>query len=138
MNAKIILTAAVLLVSGAVRADGSAAKNEAWLLQTNLLEKGSARADRLPNVLILGDSISLGYTPAVKRKLAGRANVSRPGCNAYNELAADVCKELGVAVDDLYAVAERHLDCQTDGCHFNAKGYDFLAEAVAESVLPRR
>ena len=51
---------------------------------------------------------------------------------------ADVCKELGVAVDDLYAVAERHLDCQTDGCHFNAKGYDLLAEAVAESVLPRR
>ena len=81
MNAKIILAAAVLLAAGAARADGSAAKNEAWLLQTNLLEKGSARVDRLPKVLILGDSISLGYTPAVKRKLAGRANVSRPGCN---------------------------------------------------------
>ena len=129
--------------------------------------------DRLPNALILGDSISLGYTPAVKKKLAGQANVSRPGCNCgpsqfylrsmrgwvgtnhwdvihvnfgiwdnhylkgpsdgmglywgrglttpltgwekddrcgrirvYNELAADVCKELGVAVDDLYAVAD--------------------------------
>ena len=249
---KNILVAAVLLATGVVRADGSAAKNEAWLLQTNLLEKGSARADRLPNVLSLGDSISLGYTPAVKRKLAGRANVSRPGCNCgpsqfylrnmrnwvgtnrwdvihvnfgiwdnhylkgpsdgmglywgrevtnalppvakgtairdlgfrirtpikdyernlrtvlaflksradvvvfglttpltgwekddrcgrirvYNELATDVCRELGVAVDDLYAVAERHLDCQTDGCHFTGRGYDLLAEAVAKSVLP--
>ena len=138
VNVLRIGAAVVAMAAGAARAGGSAAKNEAWLLQTNLLEKGSARVDRLPNVLILGDSISLGYTPAVKRKLAGRANVSRPGCNAYNELAADVCKELGVAVDDLYTVAERHLDCQTDGCHFNAKGYDFLAEAVAESVLPRR
>ena len=51
-------------------------------------------------------------------------------------LATDVCRELGVAVDDLYAVAERHLDCQTDGCHFNGRGYDLLAEAVAKSVLP--
>ena len=53
----------------------------------------------------------------------------------YNELAVDVCRELGVRVDDLYAVAERHLDCQTDGCHFNAKGYDRLADAVVKSVL---
>lgn len=251
-NTGILVVSALLPLLGcAARADGSAARNEAWLLQTNLLETGSARVDRLPNVLILGDSISLGYTPAVKKKLAGRANVSRPGCNCgpsqhylrsmrgwvgtnrwdvihvnfgiwdnhylkgssdgmglywgrevtnalppvakgtairdlgfrirtpikdyernlrsileflksradvvvfglttpltgwekddrcgrirvYNELATDVCKELGVAVDDLYAVAERHLDCQTDGCHFNSKGYDFLAEAVVKSVL---
>jgi hypothetical protein len=37
----------------------------------------------LPNVLILGDSISMGYTPVVKRLLAGKANVQRPidNCN---------------------------------------------------------
>ena len=33
---------------------------------------------KLPNVLILGDSISIGYTRAVRRLLAGEANVQRP------------------------------------------------------------
>jgi acyl-CoA thioesterase-1 len=32
----------------------------------------------LPNVLILGDSISIGYTPFVKQKLIGWANIMRP------------------------------------------------------------
>ena len=33
---------------------------------------------KLPNVLILGDSISIGYTRAVRKLLAGEANVQRP------------------------------------------------------------
>lgn len=33
---------------------------------------------RLPNVLLIGDSISIGYTRAVREKLRGRANVFRP------------------------------------------------------------
>jgi acyl-CoA thioesterase-1 len=32
----------------------------------------------LPRVLLIGDSISIGYTRAVRRELAGRANVVRP------------------------------------------------------------
>lgn len=32
----------------------------------------------LPNILILGDSISIGYTPFVKELMAGKANVVRP------------------------------------------------------------
>ncbi len=32
----------------------------------------------IPNVLILGDSISIGFTPFVKEMLAGKANVYRP------------------------------------------------------------
>ena len=35
----------------------------------------------LPNVLILGDSISIGYFPAVKEALKGAANVWRPNEN---------------------------------------------------------
>lgn len=31
----------------------------------------------LPNVLLIGDSISIGYTPAVRKQLAGAANVYR-------------------------------------------------------------
>ncbi len=33
---------------------------------------------KLPNVLILGDSISIGYTRAVRGKVAGKANLYRP------------------------------------------------------------
>ena len=33
---------------------------------------------KLPNVLLIGDSISIGYTRAVRRLLAGEANVQRP------------------------------------------------------------
>lgn len=32
----------------------------------------------LPNVMILGDSISIGYTLQVRKKLSGKANVFRP------------------------------------------------------------
>ena len=35
----------------------------------------------LPNVLIIGDSISIGYTPGVAERLEGTANVSRPPAN---------------------------------------------------------
>lgn len=35
----------------------------------------------LPDVLIIGDSISIGYTPTVRRLLAGKANVHRPEAN---------------------------------------------------------
>lgn len=35
----------------------------------------------LPRVLIVGDSISIGYTPRVRRLLDGKANVHRPNTN---------------------------------------------------------
>ena len=35
----------------------------------------------LPNVLILGDSISIGYTPGVREELKAKANVIRPNAN---------------------------------------------------------
>jgi hypothetical protein len=35
----------------------------------------------LPRVLLLGDSISIGYTPKVRQRLVGRANVHRPPDN---------------------------------------------------------
>lgn len=41
----------------------------------------SAHDPALPNVLILGDSISIAYTPIVIEALAGKANVSRPKAN---------------------------------------------------------
>ncbi|MFK7852314.1 MAG: SGNH/GDSL hydrolase family protein [Akkermansiaceae bacterium] len=37
--------------------------------------------EALPNILILGDSISIGYTKLVREGLAGKANVVRPKAN---------------------------------------------------------
>lgn len=44
------------------------------------LQRTTVTAD-LPTVLILGDSISIGYTPVVRRLLEGVANVVRPAAN---------------------------------------------------------
>jgi lysophospholipase L1-like esterase len=41
----------------------------------------SAGDQALPKVLILGDSISIGYTPVVQKQLAGTADVSRSKAN---------------------------------------------------------
>jgi len=51
--------------------------------QMNKAVKTENRPDdgKLPRVLILGDSISLGYTPIVMDELKNRAYVARPGCN---------------------------------------------------------
>lgn len=39
---------------------------------------------KLPRVLIIGDSISLGYTEPVKKQLEGKAFVTRPGTNCQH------------------------------------------------------
>jgi len=66
----------------AVSAHLGEVRSAEWMLQTNRLEKTvAAEKAGLPSVLLLGDSISMGYTPFVRRRLEGIANVSRPGCN---------------------------------------------------------
>lgn len=68
------------------RAYTDSAKN-AWLKlvgkkQSKVLEFAFVQNNPdLPNVLIYGDSISIGYTEPLKLKLAGKANVYRIFCN---------------------------------------------------------
>jgi lysophospholipase L1-like esterase len=45
------------------------------------LQPGAATAAGRLNVLLLGDSIAIGYTPVVRALMAGRANVHRPAAN---------------------------------------------------------
>lgn len=45
------------------------------------LVNSTSSEEGLPKVLILGDSISIGYFPAVKAVLQGQASVSRPNTN---------------------------------------------------------
>jgi len=51
----------------------------------------------LPRVLLIGDSISIGYTLAVREALAGKANVHRPAANCGPTIRglADLNKWLG-------------------------------------------
>lgn len=45
--------------------------------------KSTPVQDHLPTILILGDSISIGYTPFVIEKLQGKAEVRRPNENCH-------------------------------------------------------
>jgi lysophospholipase L1-like esterase len=45
------------------------------------LANATASEEGLPKVLIIGDSISIGYFPAVREALKGKASVSRPNTN---------------------------------------------------------
>ena len=54
----------------------------------------------LPDVLIIDDSISFGYTPYVKEILEGKANVSRPdgNCQGTTRGVAKINEWLGSAL----------------------------------------
>jgi hypothetical protein len=52
---------------------------------------------KLPNVLILGDSISIGYTRDVRKELAGTANVYRPMAAGGNRPENCGDTEMGLA-----------------------------------------
>ncbi len=74
---------AILLLapSLASSAKPTADMNAAWMLQTNALEGTSFYSLGKPNVLVLGDSISIGYTPFLRKRLSEVANVNHPQCN---------------------------------------------------------
>lgn len=57
----------------------------------------------------------------------------------YNEVAGRVMKELGVAIDDLHAVAKRQqAKIQLPhNVHFTPEGYATLADTVAASILAK-
>jgi GDSL-like lipase/acylhydrolase family protein len=61
----------------------------------------------LPRVLLLGDSISIGYTVAVREALAGKANVHRPATNC------------GPTIRGLEAIDQWLGDGKWDVIHFN-------------------
>jgi acyl-CoA thioesterase-1 len=94
--------------------------------QTATAEKGS-RAERkvvdlritpdpkLPNVLLLGDSISIGYHAGVAELLKGKANVFRP-VNPRNG-AADNCSDTSKGVSSLDAWLA--MQPKWDVIHFN-------------------
>ncbi len=82
MRNKMIVTCLVVMAAGVL---GATTAEEAWnkLVGARTLKRfGSTykyvkNDPKLPNVLIYGDSISIGYTPYVRTNLTGKANVYR-------------------------------------------------------------
>lgn len=115
-----------LLALTTFAAHGQAAKPDAPTPPTAKAEKGSAAErkvndlrivpdPKLPNVLLIGDSISIGYHAGVGELLKGKANVFRP-VNPKNG-AADNCSDTskGVATLDTWLAMQPKWDV----IHFN-------------------
>lgn len=85
----------------------------------------------LPRVLLLGDSISMGYTARVRELLAGKANVHRP---------AENCFDSGNGVKKLEAwlgAGKWHVVHFNFGLHDN-KYVDEKGALIVESALPEK
>jgi hypothetical protein len=77
---------------------------------------GIAIAPDLPNVLIIGDSISIGYTQEVRQLLEGKANVLRPMRKVGTKRKRVNCRDTRFGLENL----ENWLgDSQWDVIHFN-------------------
>jgi len=90
---------------------------------------------QLPRVLLIGDSVSCGYTLAVRKELAGQANVHRPAANCGSTKIG--LRDLDVTVNDLWAFATPQLDKlqQPGNPHFTSKGSEVLAHEIAQIIL---
>ncbi len=66
------------------RGSGTGSEKKQGLDSTNAAFAVIKDDPALPRVLLIGDSISIGYTPAVREHLAGKANVHRPATNCGN------------------------------------------------------
>lgn len=99
---------------------------EAWRALTGKGEKVLANPSfdfvennpDLPNVLIYGDSISIGYTPAVHKTLEGKANVYR-----LHKNGGDTHRVIP-AMKELLSGMEKHWTFQWDVIHFNSGLHD--------------
>ena len=81
-------------------------------------------APGLPRVLLIGDSISIGYTPPVRALLQGKANLHRPLTN---------CGPTKLAVEEL----ERWIgEGSWDVIHFNWGLHDIVRMLDGERVDP--
>ncbi len=82
----------------------------------------SLLAQELPNVLILGDSISIGYTPFVQELMKGKANVYRP---VFPDGKPENCAGTTKGVDNIdYWLG----DTKWDVIHFNFGLHDLKHE----------
>ncbi len=98
----------------------------------------------LPNVLILGDSISIGYTPGVREELKAKANVIRPNANCGDTMIglANIDKWLGDGKWDvihfnwgLWDLCYRHPESKEQGRRDKVNGTQSTSTADYEKNL---
>jgi predicted esterase/lysophospholipase L1-like esterase len=99
-------------------------RKSASVLAAIVCAAGMIRAEDLPKVLIIGDSISIGYTEKVKQLLAGKAEVSRPPEN---------CRFSGYGLEN---VAKWIGNGKWDVVHFNFGIWDVHLLDKGEIVMP--
>lgn len=77
----------------------------------------------LPRVLLIGDSISIDYTPDTREILKGKANIHRPACNCMfsGHVAANIKSWLGEGKWDVV-----HFNAGIWDCHFVDKNGNIL------------
>jgi hypothetical protein len=101
---------------------------------------------KLPNVLILGDSISIGYTPVVRAALQGKANVLRPkaNCGETRMGIAGIDQWLGDGKWDvihfnwgLWDLCYRNPESKTQGHRDKVNGKQSVPVAEYEANLER-
>ncbi len=90
------------------------------LLATSVL---AAEEKGLPKVLIIGDSISMGYTQPAKELLAGKANVERP---------AENCRDTALGLEKL---ADWLGDKKWDVIHFNWGLHDIKLDLSGQQAV---
>jgi len=113
MNVKVMMSGMMLSVGVLVSA--SSGVEQGSLAEKKGVSEWAFTPDpKLPNVLLLGDSISIGYTLEVRKLLAGKANVFRPA--GANGKGVANCGDTGAGLRML----ERWLDNKKwDVIHFN-------------------
>lgn len=77
----LLFASAFAFIIGAVQAAEGPAKSKKKRRTPNPAMKPIEDDPKLPRVLLIGDSISIGYTVPVRELLAGKANVHRPRTN---------------------------------------------------------
>ena len=77
----------------------------------------------LPNVLIYGDSISIGYTRQVREKLKGKANLYRLHCNG-GDSASFIPRMTKMHATMRNETIEGHWSFEWDVIHFNVGLHD--------------
>lgn len=87
--------------------------------------------EKLPNVMLIGDSISIGYTMAVRDLLKGQANVFRP-CSADGSKVVN-CGDTGAGLEKL---DEWLGDKKWAVIHFNWGLHDLKYMASGEGKKP--
>lgn len=124
------------LIFGLVLSTGSlfGAEKEFYTPKEDKAELKKVKIEKdesLPNVLLVGDSISIGYTPLLIEQLKGKANVSRvnTNCGDSNKGVKKMKKWLGKTKWDvihfnfgLHDLCYRHPDSKVYGHRDKVKG----------------